>query len=564
MPPANIIGGTTAGAANVIAGNTDGVYLSGSGATGNLIEGNFIGTNSGGADQLGNSGDGVAIDGDASNNTIGGTASGAANIIAYNGGAGVDVLSGVGNSILSNSISSNAGTGIVLVGTANDAPGRPDDRVGHAPDHVDAGLGDDLTSAASTTFLIQVFSNTSADAAGSFEGQTLVGSTTVTTDGGGYANFGLSLSGSIPIGAAITATATNLTTGDTSAFSGDAVNAPLIAFSATQYYVSEPASSAIITVTRNTGAGSSTVVYAAGPGTAIAGVDFTPVTAALTFAPGQTSATFSVPIIATQGRLGKFTVDLMLSNPTGAGLGSPGSAVLTITSSPGTLQFSTAAVTVPESGGGVTITVNRVGGASGTVGVSYATAAVNAIPGVDYLAVSGTLTLPARGDPGDVHAPDPGQQPEPERRDDRGRPERPDRRRRAERADDRDRDDRQAADRDGRAARGRRQGHHVGHALVQQAAESGPGGEPGELRLLRVLGQCERDLHRRREHHAAGGRRVQPREPEPDARPVVGAAAQSSLRDHGRRQHQPRAGQRALRRLRRAARGFQRRPRHAL
>ena len=49
----------------------------------------------------------------------------------------------------------------------------------------------------------------------------------------GQANFGLSLSGSIPIGSAITATATNLATGDTSAFSGDAVNAPLIAFSAT-------------------------------------------------------------------------------------------------------------------------------------------------------------------------------------------------------------------------------------------------------------------------------------------------------------------------------------------
>ena len=71
----------------------------------------------------------------------------------------------------------------------------------------------------------------------------------------------------------------------------------------------------MITITRNTGVGSSTVVYSAGPGTAIAGVDFTPVTAALTFAPGQTSATFSVPIIATQGRLGKFTVDLFLSQP---------------------------------------------------------------------------------------------------------------------------------------------------------------------------------------------------------------------------------------------------------
>jgi hypothetical protein len=39
------------------------------------------------------------------------------------------------------------------------------------------------------------------------------------------------------------------------------------------------------------------------------------------------------------------------------------------------------------------ITVDRVGGASGTVGVSYTTAAQSAIPGVDFTPVSGTLTF---------------------------------------------------------------------------------------------------------------------------------------------------------------------------
>src|SRR5262249_58557943 len=133
------------------------------------------------------------------------------------------------------------------------------------------------------------------------------------------------------------------------------------------------------TITRNTGVGSSTVVYSAGPGTAIAGVDFTPITAALSFAPGQTTATFSVPILATQGRIGNFTVNLALSHPTGAGLGTPETAILTITSSPGTLQFRTSTAVIPESAGGVVVTVDRVGGSSGTVSVNYATAAVNAI-----------------------------------------------------------------------------------------------------------------------------------------------------------------------------------------
>src|SRR5262249_11869207 len=64
------------------------------------------------------------------------------------------------------------------------------------------------------------------------------------------------------------------------------------------------------------------------------------------------------------------------------------------TSSPGTLQFTTSAVSVTPSAGGVVIAVTRARGASGTVTVNYAAAAVDAIPGVDYQPVSGTLTFP--------------------------------------------------------------------------------------------------------------------------------------------------------------------------
>ena len=47
--PGNIIGGTASGAGNLISANADpntdaGIYLIGSGATGNLIQGNKIGT----------------------------------------------------------------------------------------------------------------------------------------------------------------------------------------------------------------------------------------------------------------------------------------------------------------------------------------------------------------------------------------------------------------------------------------------------------------------------------------------------------------------------------------
>ena len=85
----NTIGGTASGAGNIIAGNADsGVGISGY-ASDNIVEGNWIGTNPGG-DHLGNSG-GVIVAYGASGNVIGGIAAGDANTIAFNNGPGVGV-----------------------------------------------------------------------------------------------------------------------------------------------------------------------------------------------------------------------------------------------------------------------------------------------------------------------------------------------------------------------------------------------------------------------------------------------------------------------------------------
>jgi autotransporter-associated beta strand protein len=86
----NIIGGTTAGAGNVISGNVNGVEIGGSGTMGNLVEGNYIGTNAMGSAAVGNSG-GVIVSAGATSNTIGGTAAGAGNLISGNSGVGVDI-----------------------------------------------------------------------------------------------------------------------------------------------------------------------------------------------------------------------------------------------------------------------------------------------------------------------------------------------------------------------------------------------------------------------------------------------------------------------------------------
>src|SRR5205823_3535973 len=98
---ANTIGGTNPAAHNVISGNAVGIGLDGD-AIDNSVLGNAIGVTTGGK-KLPNESDGIAIT-NGSFNTIGGTAAGAGNVIAYNGpsivgGNGVTVDAGRGNTI---------------------------------------------------------------------------------------------------------------------------------------------------------------------------------------------------------------------------------------------------------------------------------------------------------------------------------------------------------------------------------------------------------------------------------------------------------------------------------
>ncbi len=81
----NTIGGTTSGARNIISGNTlDGITITSSGTTGTIIQGNYIGTDVSGTSALGNGRYGIQITGGADGNTIGGTATGAGNVISGN------------------------------------------------------------------------------------------------------------------------------------------------------------------------------------------------------------------------------------------------------------------------------------------------------------------------------------------------------------------------------------------------------------------------------------------------------------------------------------------------
>jgi hypothetical protein len=171
-----------------------------------------------------------------------------------------------------------------------------------------------------------------------------------------------------------------------------------VQFSVANYSGSE-AKPAIVTVTRSGGAASGvTVDYATSDGTAVAGADYAAAAGTLSFAAGQTSRTFTVPIINDTLDDGNRTVLLTLSNPTGgAMLGLRSSAVLNIVDNDaaGTVQFSVAGYNVSEANANATITVTRAGGLASGATVDYASAGGTAEAGADYTATSGTLSFAA-------------------------------------------------------------------------------------------------------------------------------------------------------------------------
>ena len=111
------IGGTTAAARNVISGNAgDGVLLTGSGTSGVAVEGNLIGLALDGLSSVGN-GVGVVIGPGATGDVLGGTLAGSSNVIAGNALGGV-VITGAGASgnLVEGNVIGLAGDGLTKVG----------------------------------------------------------------------------------------------------------------------------------------------------------------------------------------------------------------------------------------------------------------------------------------------------------------------------------------------------------------------------------------------------------------------------------------------------------------
>jgi Calx-beta domain len=120
----NVIGGTSAGARNVISGNgLSGVLIESAGATGNIVAGNYIGTNAAGTVALGNDLNGVTTS-QAPNNTIGGATVDARNIISANArhgiSIGIDTNSGASGVTVQNNYIGTDLSGINCMGNGRD------------------------------------------------------------------------------------------------------------------------------------------------------------------------------------------------------------------------------------------------------------------------------------------------------------------------------------------------------------------------------------------------------------------------------------------------------------
>jgi hypothetical protein len=355
----SIVGGTVAGARNIISGNQGiGLVITGifeTISTNSLVQGNFIGTNAAGTAALGNSQGGVIIV--TSNNTFGGSQAGAGNIVAFNGDFGLYIDGGTGNAVRTNSIFSNSALGLELPGTGVtpndnlDSDSGPNNLQNYPvitaavnnPSANTLMIQGTLNSAANTTFALEFFSNAVADASGYGEGQSFRGTTNVTTNGSGNGAFSVILP-SVPPGHFLTATATdpgNNTSEFSQAFQVTAAPST-VQFSSGIYAANEADNFATIAVTRmgDTSA-PATVDYAvtsniaymacdAITGQAAQNCDYTFASGTLRFAANETNKSFVVIITNDLYAEGNELLTLGLSNPTGSMIGAPGIATLTI------------------------------------------------------------------------------------------------------------------------------------------------------------------------------------------------------------------------------------------
>ena len=197
----------------------------------------------------------------------------------------------------------------------------------------------------------------------------------------------------------------NLSLSDASGY-GDQTNAVLtilnvdssISFSSPNYFVSRNVltGTAQIDVVRSGTNSISSVVFATTTnGTAVPLADYTPTNITLNFNLGESVKSVFLPILTGGSSIGDRTVFLTLTNIINASYADPSNAVLTIhgTNQPGTFAMLSNALVVVEGNTNLAVTVIRTNGSGGVASVQYGTIPGSAVPGINYVSTTGSLTF---------------------------------------------------------------------------------------------------------------------------------------------------------------------------
>jgi hypothetical protein len=311
--------------------------------------------------------------------------------------------------INSNSIALNKGLGIDLdsAGVTPNDPGDGDNGPNNLQNYpaissavTNGGsttIQGTLNSAPNTKLHLEFFASALADASGFGQGEALIGSTDVTTNASGDANFTAAFA-VVLTGQYISATASD-PAGNTSEFSLCAkLNAAPPAMSINDLSVVEGNSGAVnanftVTLTHPYPL-PVTVDYSTADGTATAPIDYIAKNGTLTFAPGQTSQSLTVSIVGDTQVEPDEVFLVNLSSPANAIFNKNKGTCSVINDDVkpvGTISFSAASHSANENGVQATVTVTRTGGSNGAVSIQYATSNGTAIAGSYYTSATGTL-----------------------------------------------------------------------------------------------------------------------------------------------------------------------------
>src|SRR5215212_173395 len=186
----NQIGGTAADAGNVVSGNSgNGIVIGGNGTNSNTVQGNFIGTDVTGTVDVGNFYDGVQITGGAAYNTIGGPADGARNIISGNDSSGLGIYDTATQNIVQGNFIGTDITGTQDLGNSFDGVVM----AGGASDNLiggtEAGSGNVISGNAGDGITIIDAGTNGNVVQGNFIGTDVSGTALLANDGKGVAIF---------------------------------------------------------------------------------------------------------------------------------------------------------------------------------------------------------------------------------------------------------------------------------------------------------------------------------------------------------------------------------------